>query len=563
MLASLSIRNVVLIDQLDLNFGKGLCVFTGETGAGKSMLLDSLSLVLGARADTGLIRHGESQLSVSATFVLPHTHPVWQILTEQGIDCADQTELFLRRVVLSDGKSKAFINHEPVSVSFLKIIGEMLVEVHGQFATHGLLNPATHGTILDTYGGLNKQKEKVAHLFQVYKAAQAELNEAQSHLENAAKEENYLRESIESLEVLQPQAGEEETLSVRRTQLMNSEKIMTCIDTAYQLLTAEENGITRQLALVSRQIEKAAGYMPERFASLVQSLDEAQAILADVSGELENIGESIGDISELETIDNRLFALRDAARRFHVDIDGLPALLTAFRDQISKLEKGEEYIRICRQRVDEARQHYLGEAHILSDNRHKQAQKLDKTVMKELPALKLEKAVFQTQIVSDDRNESADGIDSVAFLVATNPGMPPAPLNKIASGGELARFMLALKVNLAQTETMDTLVFDEVDSGVGGATAAAVGERLAQLAQECQVLVVTHSPQVAACGESHWTVSKSVQKGRTLTSVDSLDEEGRLTEIARMLSGAETTETARTMAYELLNNAHRNKPQKT
>lgn len=556
MLSSLSIRNVVLINQLDLSFGKGLCVFTGETGAGKSMLLDSLSLVLGARADTGLIRHGETQLSVSATFCLPQTHLVWRLLDEQGIAYENESELFLRRVVTQDGKSKAFVNHEPVSVSFLKTIGETLVEIHGQFATHGLLNPATHETILDTYGGLNNLKNKVATLFQSYRTAQAELNEARSRLENAAREETYLRESITMLETLDPQVGEEETLSARRTQLMNSEKIMTCVDAAYQILTAEESGVTRQLALVSRQAEKAASYMPERFDSLVQSLDEAQAILADVSGELENIGESIGDISELGTIDNRLFALRDAARRYHVEIDELPALLGQFQEKILKLEKGEEYIRTCQQRVDEAHQKYLGEAHILSDNRRKQAQKLDKIVMKELPALKLEKAVFQTQIISDDNQESANGIDSVAFLVSTNPGVPPAPLNKIASGGELARFMLALKVNLAQAETTDTLVFDEVDSGVGGATAAAVGERLARLANECQVLVVTHSPQVAACGSMHWTVSKTVEAGRTQTHVDLLDETKRLSEIARMLSGAETTDTARIMAQELLDKAN-------
>ncbi len=553
MLSSLSIRNVVLIDKLDLNFEKGLCVFTGETGAGKSILLDSLSLVLGARADTGLVRHGETQLSVNASFILPSIHPVWHLLQEQGIDT--DGELLLRRVVTQDGKSKAFVNNEPVSVSFLKSIGETLVEIHGQFATHGLLNPATHIDILDIYGGLESQKSKVTELFQTYRAAQKELQNAETQLETAAREEEFLRAGIADLEQLNPRDDEEETLTERRTCLMNSEKIMTCVDSAYRTLSNEESGIAHQLSIVSRQLEKAAQYMPEKFDSLIKSVDEAQEILADVSGELENIGESIGDISELSEIDNRLFSLRDMARRYHVSISELPALLVQFRDQIIRLEKGEDYIRQCRQKVAETRQLYLGQAHILSNSRRKAAQKLDKTVMRELPALKLEKAVFQTQVISDDLVESVNGVDTVAFMVSTNPGTPVAPLNKIASGGELARFMLALKVNLAQAETADTLVFDEVDSGVGGATAAAVGERLARLSTECQVLVVTHSPQVAACGAHHWTVAKTVKDKQTITNVCPLDEGGRLAEIARMLSGAETTEAARIMARELMDKA--------
>ncbi len=553
MLSSLSIRNVVLIDKLDLSFNKGLCVFTGETGAGKSILLDSLSLVLGARADTGLVRHGETQLSVNAAFALPKTHPVWALINEQGIDADD--ELLLRRVVTQDGKSKAFINNEPVSVSFLKSVGETLVEIHGQFATHGLLNSATHIGILDIYGGLESQKGKVADLFQAYRTAQKDLQEVETQLEMATREEEFLRAGIADLEKLNPCEGEEEILTERRTCLMNSEKIMTCVDSAYKTVSNEETGIARQLSVVSRQLEKAAQYMPEKFDSLLKSVDEAQEILADVSGELENIGESIGDISELSEIDNRLFSLRDVARRYQVGISELPALLKRFHEQIAQLEKGEDDLRQSRQRVAEARQLYLGQAHILSNSRRKAAQKLDKTVMRELPALKLEKALFQTQITSDDFIESADGVDTVVFMVSTNPGTPLAPLNKIASGGELARFMLALKVNLARAETTDTLIFDEVDSGVGGATAAAVGERLARLSAECQVLVVTHSPQVAACGRHHWTVAKSVKNKQTVTDVCLLDEMARLTEIARMLSGAETTETARIMARELLEKA--------
>ncbi|MBQ9090273.1 MAG: DNA repair protein RecN [Alphaproteobacteria bacterium] len=555
MLSSLSIRNVVIIDKLDLSFDKGLCVFTGETGAGKSILLDSLSLVLGARAEAGLVRHGEERLSVSATFVLPRHHAVWHVIDEQGLACEGE-ELFLRRIVTCDGKSKAFINDEPVSISFLKKIGEMLVEIHGQFATHGLLNPATHLGILDTYAGLEKVKKNVSDLYQQYRHLQNELQDMEKRMADSAKEEEFLKNAISDLEMLNIQPDEEEALTIRRTQLMNSEKIITSVDTAYQIISSEEKGVLRQLSLVSRQLEKVSQYLPERFDPLIQSVHEAQEIMVDLSGELENIGEEIGDVSELSHIDNRLFMLKDMARRYQVSVQALPTLLTDFRSQMNQLEKGEDYVRQCRQKVAEIHQQYLSEAHILSDNRRKAAQKLDKAVARELPALKLEKATFCTQIISCDDNATAEGVDTVSFMVSTNIGTPPAPLNKVASGGELARFMLALKVNLAQAETTDTLIFDEVDSGVGGATAAAVGERLARLGQECQVLVVTHSPQVASFGVQHCTVVKQTTNLKTITQVHVLDDEGRLMEIARMLSGTQTTQTARVMAQELLDKAN-------
>lgn len=554
MLSSLSIRNVVIIDKLDLSFDKGLCVFTGETGAGKSILLDSLSLVLGARAEAGLVRHGETQLSVSATFTLPSQHVVWHLIDEQGITI-DGNELFLRRVVTHDGKSKAFINDEPVSVSFLKKIGEMLVEIHGQFATHGLLNPSTHLGILDTYAGLGQIKRNVSDLYQRYQDCQEELINVEKRLSDSAKEEEFLKNAIRDLDILNIQPDEEETLTVRRTQLMNSEKIITGVDTAYQIINSEEQGLLRQMSLVSRQLEKVSQYLPERFEMLVRSVHEAQEIMVDVSGELENIGEETGDVSELSQIDNRLFLLKDIARRYQVSVSELPIFLDKCRMQLEQLEKGEDYVRQCRQKVAEARQQYLAEAHILSDNRRKSAQKLDKAVANELSALKLEKATFYTHIVSDDNQVSPEGVDVVAFMVSTNVGTPPALLHKVASGGELARFMLALKVNLAQAEITDTLIFDEVDSGVGGATAAAVGERLGRLGQDCQVLVITHSPQVAAFGVQHCTVVKNVTGSKTVTHVRVLNNEERLIEIARMLSGAQTTQTARVMAQELLDKA--------
>lgn len=552
MLSALSIRNVVLIDKLDLNFEKGLCVFTGETGAGKSILLDSLSLVLGARADAGLIRHGQSSLSVSAAFQPTPAHEVFTLLKEQDIAFNPAEELILRRVVTQEGKSKAYINDEPVSVSFLRTVGDSLVEIHGQFASHKLLNPATHLSVLDAYAGFSAEKEAVASAYQTYKTAQSDLESAKNKLQEALSQEEYLRAGIEDLEKLSPKMGEEEELSTRRTGLMNSEKIITNINAAAEILNNEQQGLIRQTAVLSRLLEKSAQFAPNRFEELTKALDEAQSILTDVSFELDNIGETIGDVSELPEIDNRLFALKDMARRYHVTINELPALLDSFYDKLNSLEKGEELLLQLQEKANQARNTYLKTAKILSEKRQKAAAKLDKSVSRELPALKLEKASFITQISTDETVVSPQGVDSVCFIAATNKGMPPAPLNKIASGGELSRFMLALKVVLAHTSETATLIFDEVDSGVGGATAAAVGNRLDKLSNDCQVLVVTHSPQVASCGKNHYRVSKKEENNETKTSVCPLSSDERLKEIARMLSGENITKTAETMAMELL-----------
>lgn len=551
MLLSLAIRNVVLIDKLDLNFNNGLNVFTGETGAGKSILLDSLSLVLGARADSGLVRYGQNQLSVSAVFQPQKTSDVYRLLSEHDICCDDSGEIILKRIVTQDGKSKAYINDEPVSVSFLKSIGDFLVEIHGQFSSHQLLNPTTHITVLDSYAQNEQEKEVVRQNWFLYKQALDDLNKAKEALADVQKQEAYLRAGIEDLEKLNPQANEEDELVVRRNQLMNSEKIITAVNQANQLLSDEQNGVIRGLALAERCLGKVSGF-DARIEQMLHSFNDAQIVLSDISGELENIGETMGDVSELSEIDNRLFSLRDMARRYHTEIGNLPTLLQSFYVQMNQLEKGEAEIEILKQKVSQSYADYIKSAQILSLKRQKEAKKLDKAVMNELPALKLDKATFITQIISDEVNADETGIDSVAFLASTNKGVPPASLNKIASGGELSRFMLALKVNLAYTSQTETLVFDEVDSGVGGATAAAVGERLARLGTDCQVLVVTHSPQVASCGVYHWHVKKSEQDEKTITTVVNLDKTERLTEIARMLSGECISETAQIMAQELL-----------
>lgn len=552
MLTSLSIRNVVLIDKLDLVFEEGLCVFTGETGAGKSILLDSLSLILGSRADTGLIRHGQTQLSVTAGFTLSDQSTVWTLLEDQGIDISEKT-LLIRRTINIDGKSKSFVNDEPVSISFLKTLKDQLIEIHGQFATHRLLNPATHLSVLDAYGQLSVQASACRRAFEQYKEAQHQLKEAEHQLENAQAEKTFLIESIQDLENLNPQPEEEEILTEKRTMLMNSEKILSCTDTAYQLLTDDQKGIIRQLALTGRQLEKAAQYAEGIFQEMAETIYQAQESLADISCQLETTTEKWGDISELPLIDERLFKLRHMARKHQTDIASLPALLEKFKIDLSELEKGTQTIESLKQTESKTKEAYLKQAKALSAARQKTARELDMRVAKELPDLKLEKAVFKTLIETKDETEgNENGIDMVTFLVSTNKGMPLAPLNKVASGGELSRFMLALKVNLAKAEATPTLIFDEVDSGIGGATADAVGSRLKRLAQECQVLAVTHSPQVASHGRHHWTVSKSEQKNGIVTQVKKLTAAERLQELARMLSGAQITQTAEIMAQELL-----------
>ena len=560
MLSALSVRDVVLIDKLNLGFQKGLCVFTGETGAGKSILLDSLSLVLGARADAGLVRHGQPQLTVTATFSLPPEHTVFQLLHEQGINAAESEELILRRLVTADGKSKAFINDEPVSIAFLKNIGDLLAEIHGQFASHGLLNTATHLDVLDSYARLNTEKEAVAKAYTHFKEAESALKTAQMKLESVQNQEEYLRNAVIDLENLSPKPDETEELTQQRTRLMNSEKIITCVNQTAELLNNEQQGMIRQAAQAERQLLKAAQYDPDTFENMLQTLNEAQSVLSELSFELDNLGEKLGDVSELPEIDNRLYALKDAARRYQVDVNELPGLLDVFREKLANLEKGEEMIAQLQQNLNQAHADYLKAARILSGKRKKAADSLDKAVKKELPAVKLEKATFLTQITTDETVLSPQGIDSVCFTASTNKGTPPSLLHKIASGGELARFMLALKVVLAHTGETETLIFDEVDSGIGGATAAAVGDRLARLGKDYQVLVVTHSPQVASCGQTHYCVTKTEKNNETQTFVQQLSYSQRLQEIARMLSGTHITQTAQTMAQELLEKSCQNHP---
>ena len=551
MIDSLSIRNVVLIDKLDLTFEKGLGVFTGETGAGKSILLDSLSLLLGTRADSSLVRYGENQLSVAAEFsaIAPE---VISFLSEQGIECEDGN-ILIRRVVTKDGKSKSFINDQNVSVSFLKAIGENLVEIHGQFSTHSLLNPSTHLFVLDTFGKLTNETSKTKDLWHQYQDAVKKTLEAKEKLENATKQKEYLEQSLEDLEKLNPLDGEEELLVQKRTNLMNSEKILSSTGAAYQLLADEQNGVERQLSLATRHLEKASQYDEKSFTEIIDILDQAQNLLSEAEYKIEQITENFGDTSELPIIDDRLFALRAAARRHQTNIDDLPNLIQRLKQELIAIDNADDTLKQLESQEQNLFKLFIEQAEKLSEKRKKTAAQLDEKVKTELPALKLEKAIFKTIVESKTYEEASEtGLDSVSFTVSTNTGTPLAPLHKIASGGELSRFMLALKVNLAKQSALPTIVFDEIDSGVGGSTADAIGSRLNKLASDCQVLAVTHAPQVASYGLQHWTVSKSEKEGKIITSVQKLTNEERLQEIARMLSGDKITQTGLDMAKELL-----------
>ena len=552
MLTSLSIRNVVLIKELDLQLEKGLCIFTGETGAGKSVLMDSVALVLGEKTNTKLIRHGSEALSVTACFELPLSHKVFSLISEQGL-LVDDNQIIIRRTISKDGKSKAFINNQLVSLGFLKTIGTELVEIHGQFSAHSLLDPETHRTVLDQYGKLDKELTACRHAFTqwTYKENQYEI--ALQNQKTAQENQDFITASLAELKTLKPLKGEEEKLTQQRTFLMNAEKTASFINQAYQVLTNEESGCLTQLNHIYRQLESANKLSQGQFDEIVKLLENAESSLIDVNALLEAQAESLNSENNLETIDNRLFALKDCARKHHVTVSELPELLEKFEDQLNGLEKADKNLITLQKEAEESRLEYLSCAEKLSAARLKTAEKLDKAVAEELPFLKLEKAKFQTCIEPLPEEKFGEmGKEKITFLVSTNAGAPFQPIHKIASGGELARFMLALKVNLAKTQQIPVLIFDEVDTGIGGAVADAVGQRLEELAQTCQVLVITHSPQVASYGVHHYSVQKTSQDNLTVTDVYSLDYDARLKEIARMLSGAKITQSALNAAAELL-----------
>lgn len=544
MLASLTIKNVVLIDQLTIDFENGLCALTGETGAGKSILLDSLGLALGARSESTLVKAGTDQAQVTAEFPIDDNHPARALLRDQ--DLLADGPLILRRSVGKDGRSRAFINDQAVSVGLLKDVGEMLVEIHGQFDTQTLLNQRVHRGMLDDYGCEAKICRAVAQAWQDWKVKEAALIETREALEKARRDEAYLRGAVEDLDELSPKEGEEESLSALRERLMRREQIMDHLNIAQGASDDIESALGAGWRALDKIGEDAA-VMLAAMDRINAELREVQAGIQTLSADLENSEYSLTEI------DDRLFALKAQARKHECSIDELPAKREELAQALNLIEQQDDTLADLIRGVEKARHIYIDAAQSVRAARQKAATKLDKLVAKELPPLKLDKARFETSVEELPEGEwNEAGMDRVQFLVATNLGAAAGPLNKIASGGEMARFMLALKVVLAEVGVAGTLVFDEVDSGIGGATADAVGERLARLADTRQILVVTHSPQVAARAAHHWIVSKDGKKEVTTNVISLSGKDQRQEEIARMLSGASITAEARAAAAKLL-----------
>ncbi len=552
MLVGLTIRDLVLIDQLSLPLDNGLCALTGETGAGKSILLDALGLALGSRADSGLVRRGAERAAVTAEFAIPADHPVRTLIREQGLEDGDGG-LIVRRVVGADGRSRALLNDQPVSVSLLRQLGGLLVEVHGQFDTQGLLDPRNHRDILDAAGDHGEMLATVAAAWRAWRTAVDTLRALEEEIAKARAEEDYLRHAATELEELDPQPGEEASLAERRAILMNREKLIDALSAALDAV-AGDRGADRSIAQAARPLERLQDQAGGRFDPILEALDRAAAELAETTAALQGLmGDMDLEPGGLETIDERLFALRAAARKHSVAVDDLPALRDAMVERLDLIEDRSSRLGELARQADAARHDYLAAAGHLSDARRRTATSLDRAVATELPPLKLDRARFMTAVDAMAEHEwGPSGQDRVAFQVSTNPGAPPGPIGRIASGGELARFLLALKVVLARSGSVPTLVFDEVDSGISGAVAAAVGDRLARLGAQAQVLVVTHSPQVAARAASHWRVRKEDHGDHALTKVDRLVDGDRLEEVARMLSGASITDQARAAAASLM-----------
>jgi DNA repair protein RecN (Recombination protein N) len=551
MLLNLSIRDVVLIDRLDLEINPGLSVLTGETGAGKSILLDALGLALGGRADPQLLRPGAKQASVSAEFAVLPDHPVRALLDEQGLP--NDGNVILRRQLGADGRSRAFVNDESVGVALLRRIGESLVEIEGQFEQQRLLDSGNHRTMLDAFGGLAGQATEVRDDWGQWRATAAARAEAETALAQARRDEEYLRHAVAELAEMEPKPGEEAELAETRRLLSNREKLLEAAHAAFDELTGERGADGRIMA-AQRRLDRMADKAGELTQPIIAALDRAAAELADAADRLRHL---VNDPElaphRLAQIEERLFALRDLARKHGVTVDSLADQRAKLTVQLAALDDQSGRLgRLAREEAA-ARQAYVTAADDLSKARAKAARRLDAAVNTELPPLKLDKARFATRLEPlPDSEWGEHGRERVVFEITTNPGMPPGPLSKIASGGELSRFLLALKVVLAEADPVPTLIFDEVDSGVGGATAAAVGERLVRLGRKLQVLVVTHSPQVAARTDQHWRVEKATAGKSAVTRLAVLDPKGRREEIARMLSGASVTDEARAAADRLM-----------
>lgn len=550
MLSALSVRNIVLIDQLDLGLDSGLTVLTGETGAGKSILLDALTLALGGRGDASLVRAGAESGQVVAVLQLGRAHPAREALRDNAI--ADDEDIILRRVQFADGRTRAFINDQPVSAGLLQAVGRLVVEIHGQHDERALVDAATHRALLDAFGGHAGAAAETAEAWRRWRATEQELARHRARVEAAAREADYLRASVAELSKLDPQPGEETELAGRRAAMMRAEKIAADVNDANEVLSGPQ-AASPQLASLMRRLQRKAAEAPGLLDDVLKALDDALIALDAAQAGVDAALRAIEyDPQGLEKTEERLFALRAAGRKHSIAVDELATLRDRMAADLADLDAGEERLAVLERQAQASRAAYDRLAADLSEKRGTAAHHLEKAVTAELPALKLERAQFIVELSSDDDNRQAEGIDQVEFWVRTNPGTRPGPMMKVASGGELSRFLLALKVALADRGSAPTLVFDEIDTGVGGAVADAIGQRLARLSHRVQVLSVTHAPQVAARAHTHYLISKSGGADRVSTGIAAMDRPQRQEEIARMLAGATITEEARAAAERLL-----------
>ncbi|MEE8662766.1 MAG: DNA repair protein RecN [Acetobacter sp.] len=568
MLTFLSIQDVVLIERLDLTFHQGFTALTGETGAGKSILLDSLGLVLGSRANAGFIRASAEEARISAGFELPETHPVFQLFQEYAVSAEPGETVILRRTISRDGRSRAWINDQPASLSLLRQVGGLLVEIQEQHAQTGLIDASTHRDLLDSFGHLTDLRSATGSAFAAWKAAMAALTKAEEDIETLRREEDWLRHAEEELSSLAPQQEEEKFLAAQRHSLQTSEKRGEAIAAALSELTPRDrrqNAPSAALRSASRALHRLAPAPSDSSENVIDplrqgteealtALDNAAAALSEAESLLSRLSlECEADPRLLEQTEERLFALRTIARKYNTTPDDLPELLERIRERLHIIDSGVTHLGVLQSAVTETRADFIRAATTLSDARKRCGKDLERAVGEEFKPLRLERARFfaDLQPLPEDA-WNASGTDQCTFLLAANPGQPPGPIGRVASGGELSRLMLALRLVLAGGSSIGTLVFDEIDAGVGGATAAAIGERLHRLSRNIQVMAVTHSPQVAASADHHLHLGKRVSGQQTKTTASLLPGDARLEEIARMLAGDTVTEEARAAARRLL-----------
>ncbi len=554
MLIGLSIRDIVLIDRLDIEFSEGLCVLTGETGAGKSIILDSLGLATGARADRSFVRQGQDKGTVIAEFDAPNGFPSGDAFEDLELDATEN--IILKRVVTKDGRTRAYVNDQPVAVSTLSKLGAALLEIHGQHGDRHLMDTAAHRSLLDSFGGLHKDVSAVSAAYDSWSTAQRALRDHEKQIEELEKERDYLIHARDELEALDPQPDEEPDLAERRSFMMQAESVHGEVTDAQNKLTSE-NGVERELYRVLRQLSGIEIQGTSRLEEAIKKLEAASTDIADATQIIDGLVRDLEfNPMDLDATEERLFALRAASRKYNVSVDALPRLLKQMIEKVETLDRDESKLGELKADLAECEKIYQEACSKLTKKRITAGKKLDREIKKELPPLKLEKALFETKFIPlTNGGTSRFGAEAIEFHAATNPNTPMGPIGKVASGGELARFALALKVVLQKANDQKTLIFDEVDQGIGGAVADAVGERLQTLSDNGQVLVITHSPQVAARANHHWRIRKagtSKKVDQVLTRVEGLDDKERREEIARMLAGAKVTDEARAAADQLL-----------